>query len=193
MYEYLEGILQAVLSDGLVLDVGGIGFLVRTPKTCSARCIPIGQRMRLYVDLVIREDAHSLYGFSSVQERDFFRLLQQVKGVGPKVALNILSHAPVPEIVSTLLHKDVRALASVPGIGKKLAERLIVELHEKVGELAHGGLQSTLPAIHNAVQALQTLGLSTTEARAAVDSAQKAFPNATSVEQLVQHALSTRR
>ena len=192
MYEYLEGSLQAVLPDALVLDIGGIGFLIRAPKTCAARCVPVGQKMKLYVDLVIREDAHTLYGFSSIQERDFFRLLQQVSGVGPKVALNILSHAPVQEIASTLLHKDAKALSSVPGIGKKLAERMIVELHEKIEDLVMTGSASTLPAMHDAVQALQTLGFSIAEARLAVSSAQKTLPKA-SVEQLIQHALSTRR
>ena len=193
MYEYLEGALQTVLPDALVLDIGGIGFRVHTPKTCSARCAPLGHKMKLYVDLVIREDAHLLYGFSSTQERGFFRLLQQVSGIGPKVALNILSHAPVSDLASTLFHKDARALASVPGIGKKLAERLIVELHEKIGDLIAVGSRSSLPAVSDAVQALQTLGFSAAEARSAVASAQKALPDATTVEQLIQHALSTRR
>ena len=192
MYEYLEGTLQSLIPEAIVLDIGGIGFLIRTPKMCSARCLPIGQKMKIYVDLVIREDAHVLYGFSSTQERDFFRLLQQVSGIGPKVALNILSHAPVQEIASTLLHKDVKALASVPGIGKKLAERLIVELYEKIGDLAMMSASSSLPAMHDAVQALQTLGFSAAEARLAVSSAQKTLPKA-SMEQLIQHALVTRR
>ena len=193
MYEYLEGVLQDVLPDALVLDVGGVGFRVRTPKTCAARGSSTGQKMKLFVDLVIREDDHSLYGFSSTQERDFFRLLQQVSGVGPKVALNILSHAPVSEIASTLAQKDAKTLSSVPGIGKKLAERLILELHEKIDDLLIAGSHSTLPAIHDAVQALQTLGFSAAEARSAVDLAQKAIPKVTSTEQLIQHALSTRR
>ena len=193
MYEYLEGALQAVLSDALVLDIGGIGFLVHTSKTCAARCAPMGQKLKLYVDLVIREDAHTLYGFSSTQERDFFRLLQQVSGIGPKVALNILSHAPVSELAATLFHKDAKTLSSVPGIGKKLAERLIVELHEKIGDLVTVSSRSSLPAANDAIQALQTLGFSAAEARSAIASAQKELPNAKSVEQLIQYALSTRR
>ena len=192
MYEYLEGTIQSSLPEALVLDIGGIGFLVHTPKTCPARCVGVGQKMKLYVDLVIREDAHSLYGFASTQERDFFRLLQQVSGIGPKAALNILSHAPVQEIASTLLHKDAKALSSVPGIGKKLAERLIVELYEKIGDFATMGTSSSLPAMHDAVQALQTLGFSASEARMAVASAQKTLPKA-STEKLIQHALVTKR
>lgn len=192
MYEYLEGTLHSLLPEALVLDIGGIGFLIHTPKTCSARCAPIGQKLKVFVDLVIREDAHSLYGFSSTQERDFFRLLQQVSGIGPKVALNILSHAPVQEIASTLLNKDAKALSSVPGIGKKLAERLILELYEKIEGLGTIGGSSALPAMHDAVQALQTLGFSAAEARLAVASAQKTLPKA-STEQLIQHALVTKR
>ena len=192
MFEYLEGTLQSITSDATILDVGGIGYRIHTPKTCASRCLPQNQRLKLYVDLVIREDAHTLYGFSSPQDRDFFQLLQQVNGIGPKVALNILSHAPVSEIASTIFQKDAKTLSSIPGIGKKLAERLIVELHERIDSLVASGTCSSSPTIHEAIRALQTLGFSASEARNAISTAKNHFPQTTSIEQLIQHALSTR-
>jgi holliday junction DNA helicase RuvA len=191
MYEYLEGTLQAIISDAAVLDIGGIGYRVHISKTCACRCTPQGQKLKLYVDLVIREDAHTLYGFATPQERDFFRLLQQVNGIGPKVALNILSHAPAEELAMTLFHKDTKSLSSIPGIGKKLAERLVVELNERIeGFVAQSSGQSLN---QGAIKALQTLGFSSTEARNAILATQKACPHLTSIEQIVQYALSTKK
>lgn len=134
MYEYLEGTLHAILPDSAILDIGGIGYHIHISKTCPSRYLPPGQKLKLYVDLVIREDAHTLYGFASPHDRDFFRLLQQVNGIGPKVALNILGHAPAAELATTLFRKDTKSLSSIPGIGKKLAERLVVELYERIGD-----------------------------------------------------------
>lgn len=191
MYEYLEGTIQAIHPDATILDIGGVGYRILTPKTCSSRYLPAGHHLKLFVDLVVREDSHTLYGFASPHARDFFRLLQQVSGVGPKVALNIIGHAPVPELATTLFHKDTKTLTSVPGIGKKLAERLILELHEKIDVFIVAGTSSS--SAPQAIQALQRLGFSTTEAREAIANAHKSLPEAPSVEQLIQHALSTKR
>lgn len=193
MYEYLEGAITSVLADALVLDIGGIGFRVHIAKTCPARCLPAGKTTKLFVDLVIREDAHTLYGFSSPQERDFFRLLQQVSGIGPRVALNILSHAPSHELASILFQKDTKSLASIPGIGKKLAERLVVELHERTTDFLTSEVSNSPSSAQGAIHALQTLGFSLSEARETISKAQKNFSAAATVEQLVQYALSTKR
>ena len=191
MYEYLEGTLHAISSDCVILDIGGIGYTIHISKTCPSRCRPPGQKLKLYVDLVIREDAHTLYGFATPHDRDFFRLLQQVNGIGPKVALNILSHAPAEELASILFRKDTKSLSSVQGIGKKLAERLVVELHERIGDFVTSG---SAPSItQDAIRALQTLGFSPTEARNAISLAQKESPHLSSVGQIVQYALSTKR
>lgn len=193
MYEYLEGTLHAILSEAAILDIGGIAYHIHISKTCPSRIFPLGQKLKLYVDLVVREDSHTLYGFATSQDRDFFRLLQQVSGIGPKVALNILSHASAPEIASTLFRKDTKSLSSIPGIGKKLAERLVLELHERIGDLVTDGAVLASSVTQDAIKALQTLGLSSTEARAAISSALKSSPHLSSVEQLVQHALSTKQ
>ncbi len=191
MYEYLEGTLHAILLDSAILDIGGIGYHIHIAKTSPARCNPLGQKLKLYVDLVIREDSHTLYGFASPHDRDFFRLLQQVSGIGPKVALNILSHSPAEELASTIFRKDTKSLSSIQGIGKKLAERLVLELHERIDEFVSS---STFTSIsHDAIRALQTLGFSATEARNAISTAQRESPSLSSVEQIVQYALSSKR
>jgi Holliday junction DNA helicase RuvA len=191
MYEYLEGTLLSILTDAAILDIGGIGYHIHISKTCPSRCLPSGQKLKLYVDLVVREDAHTLYGFATPRDRDFFRLLQQVNGIGPKVALNILSHAPAEELAAILFRRDTKSLSSIPGIGKKLAERLVVELNERIGDFV---TSSSTPSLsQDAIRALQTLGFSSSEARHAISTAQKDSPALSSVEQIVQYALSTKR
>ena len=191
MYEYFEGLIQAVLSDSVIIDIGGIGYRIYVSKTCPSRCTPVGQKLKMYVDLIVREDALSLFGFATAGDRDFFRLLQQVNGIGPKVALNILSHAPASELAVTLFRKDTKSLSSIPGIGKKLAERLVVELYERIGDFVSS--TPTMSITQDAICALQTLGFSTTEARSAISSVQKEHPTLSSIEQLVQLALSMKR
>jgi holliday junction DNA helicase RuvA len=193
MYEYVTGTVQAVLADAVVVDVGGIGYRVCVAKTCPSRCTPLGHTIKLAVDLIIREDAHTLYGFFSTHDRDFFRLLQQVSGVGPRVALNILSHAPASQISTMLVRKDIAALSSISGIGKKMAERLAVELNEKVSEFITSELPNSTGAGQAAIRALQTLGFSISEAKEAISSAQKHVSPTGTIEQLVQYALSTKR
>jgi Holliday junction DNA helicase RuvA len=191
MYEYFEGPLQAVFTDSVIIDVGGIGYHIHVSKTCPSRCTPLGQKLKLYVDLIVREDSLSLFGFATPGDRDFFRLLQQVNGIGPKVALNILSHAPAPELAAILFRKDTKSLSAIPGIGKKLAERLVVELYERIGDFVTSS--STMSITQDAIRALQTLGFTSTEARSAISTVQKEHPTLSSIEQLVQHALSMKR
>lgn len=192
MYEYLEGTLLSILPDAAILDISGIGYHIHISKSCPSRGTPLGQKLKLYVDLVIREDAHTLYGFATQEDRDFFRLLQNVSGIGPRVALNIIGHATPSEIATTLFRKDTKGLSTIPGIGKKLAERLVVELHERIGDLVTSGSIPATSTTHEAIRALQTLGFSSSEARNAIASAQKNAPQLSSVEQLVQYALSNK-
>ncbi len=195
MYEYIEGTLQTVLPEAAIVDVGGIGYRLLITKTDGCRLVQRGQKVKLFVELIIREDAHTLFGFSSAEDREFFRLLQQVSGIGPKLALNILSHTTGSALAETIFRKDIRALVEVPGIGKKLAERLIVELHERIAELVAGGTVVATPRTSvatEAIRALETLGFSTVEARNAVATAQQENPNSKTVEALVQEALKKR-
>jgi holliday junction DNA helicase RuvA len=194
MYEYIEGNLRQITEDAAIVDVTGIGFKILVSKACSKFLPEAGKKVLLWVSLVIREDAHTLYGFLTKQEREFFCLLQQVSGIGPKVALNILGKASLNELADAISRKDILLLSSIPGVGKKLAERLSLELRERVGDLVivnPGAPHSSIA--QESVQALQTLGFSIREAREAVAAATKASPNLSTIEELIQYALTTRK
>jgi holliday junction DNA helicase RuvA len=192
MYDYLQGFLQTVESEFLVIDVGGVGYKIFISKREASRCLPIKSSIKLFTDLIIREDAHILYGFSQNNDREIFRLLLQVNGIGPRVALNIISNASLPHLVGALQQKDSRFLSAIPGIGKKLAERLIVELHEKIFpflERTSSHEQTTAPLSLDACKALETLGLPIHETRALISKVQHLHPSISTVEGLVQQAL----
>jgi Holliday junction DNA helicase RuvA len=196
MYEYLEGTMAGISPDTVTVDVGGIGFKVAVAKSCVSRLTPIGQKIKVWVEFVVREDAHLLYGFMTVQDRDFFRLLQHVNGVGPKTALAIISSATAAELSESIIRKDSSSLTKIPGIGKKMAERFIIELHEKVEELIRQGMLQTSPQtalLRETMQALETLGFSAVEAKNATVSAHQKFPQVQSVASLVQRALMEKK
>lgn len=195
MYEYLEGTLRLITEEAAIVDIGGIGFKVLLSKTSLSLLPEAGNKILLWISQVIKEDAHILYGFLTKQEREFFCLLQQVSGIGPKVALNILGKTCLEEIASAIFQKDIAFLSSMPGVGKKLAERLSLELQEKVSTLMtmrESSLQKNSIS-KDSIQALQTLGFSVREAREAVIAATKEAPNLATVEELIQYALTTRK
>ena len=134
MIAQLRGTLAHAGPGSVVVDVGGVGYLV----TVSARhleALPaVGQEVRLYTTMAVREDAIVLYGFSHPEERELFGLLIGVSGVGAKMAMGLLSALSVPDIVSAVVSGDVRRLATAPGVGKKTAERLGLELREKLAQ-----------------------------------------------------------
>lgn len=194
MYEYLTGTVQSNQADAVIVDIQGIGYRVCVPKSCETQSI--GKKITLYIEFIVREDAHTLYGFVTPQDRDFFRLLQQVSGIGPKLAVSIMGHASTGDIANAIYQKDHKALFGIPGIGKKLAERLTLELHERIEDLMSTGSftpssQSTFAK--GAIHALETLGFSATEARTTIAAAQQTAIEFTSIEELVQHALRARK
>jgi len=196
MYEYLQGELIAIYPEVAIVDVGGIGFRINISKTCSSRATASGKEVRFWVEFVVREDSHTLFGFMTVEDRDFFRLLQHVTGIGPKMALNILGHTPAPELADGIFQKNAKMLVSLPGVGKKLAERIIIELHERVGTLVQSGtveLSANTKLLREGIRALETLGFSSSEARSTILATQKQFPKLDSVEKLIQHTLARRK
>lgn len=196
MYEYLEGTMAGCSSDSVVVDVGGVGFRVSVAKSCTSRLVPVGEKIKMWIEFVVREDAHQLYGFMTTQDRDFFRLLQHVNGVGPKTALSIVSNASPAELSESILRKDSASLTSIPGIGKKMAERFLIELHEKVEEMVRRGSVPSSPQttlVREAMRALETLGFSPSEAKEAAALAHQKFPQAQTVGSLVQRALSGKK
>jgi Holliday junction DNA helicase RuvA len=188
----LDGVVGAVALDSLVIEVGGIGYRVYASPSLLAAAVP-GGRLKLFTHHVFREDLQALYGFRTVEELGFFGLLLTVTGVGPKVALAIVGSRPTAEIQLAIMQQDQAVLVSIPGIGKRLAERVIFELKEKVaaaGVAAAGvALAGDVGGEGEIVGALQALGYSLAEAREAARMAVRSSGPAESLEDRVKGAL----
>ena len=171
MIASLAGTVAAVAIDSVILEVGGIGYRVFVSPSVLASATP-GGPLKLFTHHVVREDAQQLFGFRTVEELGFFGLLLTVTGVGPKVAMAIVGSRATAELQLAIMQQDQAVLVSIPGIGKKLAERVIFELKEKVaaaGVAAAGVTVAGLaaPSESDVVGALQALGYSLPEAREA--------------------------
>ena len=167
MIASVEGVVGAVAADSLVVEVGGIGYRVFAAPAVLASAQP-GGRLKLHTFHLVREDQQALYGFRSTEELGFFTLLLTVNGVGPKVALAIVGSRPTPDLQLAIMAQDQAVLVAIPGIGKKLAERIIFELKEKVaaaGVAARSAAGAGGLGEGEVVAALQALGYSLAEAR----------------------------
>jgi len=136
MIACLRGELLHKSPGKVVIDVGGVGYLVACSKTCDERLPKVGQEIFLHIHTEVREDSISLYGFADLEEREMFLLLIGVSGVGPKLALNILSGSTTRELATAIMSKDLGRLTKLPGVGRKTAERLCLELQDKVQAIA---------------------------------------------------------
>jgi Holliday junction DNA helicase RuvA len=170
MIASLDGNVGAVFADSMILEVGGVGYRVYCAPAVltSARA---GERMKLFTHHVVREDLQALYGFRNPEELGFFGLLQTVTGVGPKVALAMVGSRPVGDLQLAILSEDAALLTAVPGVGKRLAARVILELKEKVAAagIAAGAAAGGGPGAGESevIAALLALGYSAGEARQA--------------------------
>lgn len=170
MIERLRGVVVSRQTDGVVIDVGGVGFRLEASATTLRDLPREGETMSLFTHLHVREDALQLYGFSSEEERDLFLMFIGVSKIGPKLALAALSARRPAEVRRALATGDVAVLQAVPGIGKKTAERLVLELREKVGEISlQGGGAAGVPSVGGSTlslarAALIELGLTAIEA-----------------------------
>ena len=195
MIERLRGIVAAKTGEGVVLDVGGVGFLLDV-SAITLRDVPAaGEETTLFAHLHVREEALQLFGFSTEEERELFRMLLGVSKIGPKLALAALSVRRAPELKKALAAGDVALFSSVPGIGKKTAERIILELREKMGDLSLGAGGRALGAtgaeegaVPLARAALVELGYNVLEADKLLSPLDAELP----VEELVRQALTRR-
>jgi Holliday junction DNA helicase RuvA len=184
MIAFLEGTLVTGGTDAVVSVGGGIGLDVHLSAAAAARLPGPGEPVRLWTHLVVREDAWSLYGFLDPREREMFRLLQTVSGIGPKVALGMLSKAGAAEIAACLRGGDEAALARLPGIGKKSAARLVVELGNRLPELpaetgeGSGAGGAARGVTSGAMAVLTAMGLSPGQAELALQRARQTEPEA---------------
>ena len=179
MFYSLTGKVTEIGQNNIVLDVGGIGFLLNTSlQTISS--LEIGNQVRLFVSESIGENNFDLYAFSELKEKHFFELLISVSGVGPKVAISLLSSQRTDSLVFAIVNDDVKSLSSASGVGKKIAQRIILELRDKLGvelsALSTSGISNTtsqLPSVPNkavadAIAGLNVLGYSTAEVSAII-------------------------
>ncbi|HVL90925.1 MAG TPA: Holliday junction branch migration protein RuvA [Actinomycetota bacterium] len=193
MIAMLSGVVAATGPTGVVLDVGGVGYRLHCPASSIAAIGRTGSKATLHTHLHVREDAMTLYGFPTSDERDVFETLIAVNGIGPKAALAILSAYSPDALRKAVAAEDLDALTLVPGIGKKTAGRMILELKEKLGgEASFAGVslpEDARPAFEEAREALLSLGYSTTEAREALEAV--AGSAASGSEELLRLALKT--
>jgi len=186
MIARISGTLLEKTPPTLCIDVGGVGYEIDVPMSTLYHLPDTGQPVTLYTHLLVREDAQLLYGFSSLQERAAFRALIKVSGVGARIALAVLSGMRVEELASAVMHQESGLLTRVPGIGKKTAERLLLELRGKLG-----GTPNTTPgsvtssARGDITHALLSLGYSNGEVQAAL----KTLPESVEVSEGIRLAL----
>ncbi len=197
MITFLEGKLEAKDPTRVVLNVAGVGYEVFIPLSSYDRLPAPGGTVRLLTHDHIREDVHALYGFMTAPERELFLLLMTVSGIGPKVALGALSGLAVRDLRAAIVQADIKRLSSISGIGKKTAERMVVELKDKLGAGAAlealAGAAEPGPAslkARDAILALISLGYKQAEAQQLIEKATAALGPDAGVEELVRRALA---
>lgn len=201
MITSIQGLLTAATPLHAIIELNGFGYEVNVPVTTAERLPSPGVVVKLHTLVIYREDAQTLYGFFSPAERDFFRLMiENVTGVGPKMALTIMSRLSLPSLEGAIRSGDIGTLAKCPGIGKKTAERLVVELKAKVGgsdapssprgEAAGGSAATAANPHRDAVSALTALGYKAADADQAVRRAALALGPVATTEALIKKALA---
>ena len=197
MITHLHGKLIDVLPTQVIIDVHGVGYDVLIPLSSYDKLPAPGLDVKILTHLAIREDAHILYGFMTAQERDLFRMLiNTVSGIGPKIALNVLSGMNVIAFRGAVANGDVKSLSQISGVGKKTAERIVVELRDKIGKAgaweassAQRALTAEDQKINDAVLGLMALGFKQVEAHDTVRNALEKMGAQTSLEDLVRACL----
>ncbi|MFZ5496619.1 MAG: Holliday junction branch migration protein RuvA [Verrucomicrobiota bacterium] len=201
MITSVSGTLVSATPLSAVIETGGLGYEIHVPVTTAERLPAPGHAARLHTLAVYREDSATLYGFATIEERDFFRLLvEKVTGVGPKMALSLMSKLSLATLKAAIAAGDVGLLAKCPGIGKKTAERLVIELRDKLSPAELGrvssdpaeGVHATAPGdsrVNDAVLALTALGYKAADADRAVRQARIALGPLATTEALIKKAL----
>ena len=197
MYHYLNGKIAEKTPTAVILDVNGIGYEVRVSLSTFSSLPNLGETVKLFTHFVVREDAHLLYGFATEEEREAFRLLISISGIGPKLAITLLSGVTLPELKRAIQEKNIPVLTAISGIGQKTAERVIVELKDKIGrseapsgkEIVHDASVSD-QMVEDSVSALVSLGYTKQKAKEAIQKTLKTMlGKKPSVEEIIRAAL----
>lgn len=197
MFSYLKGTLISSTPAQAIIEVQGIGYMVMIPCTAFGKLPQLGCDLQLFTSFVVREFSHSLYGFLSIDERDLFELLLNITGVGPKLAISIIGHLTPSDLHAAIVGQNLPLLCKVPGVGKKTAERLLIELRDKLQHFAAAapvptGIQmppQTTGAIQDAMMALIGLGYNQAAAKKAITQSLKELPDGVDLATLITTAL----
>jgi Holliday junction DNA helicase RuvA len=196
MIATMRGIVTEKNPTTAILEIAGIGYEMSITVSTYERLPPVGQEARLFVHHAVSEDDERLFGFASMEEKRLFLLLVTVNGIGPKVAITVLSGISAGELCAAIADRNLKRICAIKGIGKKLAERIVVDLHDKIspadalaGSTA-GKTAKDASAAKDALLALGTLGFPPDTARKMIDAAIAAGADTSSADQLVRHAIS---
>jgi len=200
MITFLHGKLLEALPTHVVIDVNGVGYEALIPLSSFDKLPAPGNDVKLLTHLAVREDAHVLYGFMTAQEREMFRLLiNTVSGIGPKLALSVLSGMNVTALRGAVANSDVKSLSQISGVGKKTAERIVIELRDKIGPAgaweassAEHALSPSDQKVNDAVLALMALGFKQVEAHDLVRAVSAMLGEKATLEELVRACLKKR-
>lgn len=202
MIAYIKGIIIQVSPAYLILETGGIGYKVFIPVNAFGKLPQVGETAALHTSFVIRELSQTLYGFLTSQERDFFDALMGVTGIGPKLALSMIGHMSLKDLQTAICHSDIPLICRIPGIGKKGAERLVIEMRDKVSLAnidpadfsvsAHRSAKTDFMSqkINDAMSALINLGYNQMTAQKAVKKSLKDAPESIDLAALITASLS---
>ena len=174
MIVQLTGYLLARQLPYAVIEVSGIGYEVEFPQSCWYALPELGERITVYTRFIVREDAQLLFGFVSKEKRDLFNELLRVSGVGPKLALAILADLPVSQLVRIVQQKEIASLVKLKGVVAKVAQRIVMDLHERLLSWQSAEVASVSPVRDEALAALMALGYSANQAEKAVDAVDEA-------------------
>jgi len=197
MFAYIKGLLANATTGHVTIETSGIGYKIFIPVSTFTSLPHIGSEMILYTSFVVREQAQTLYGFITSQERDFFEALIGVTGIGPKIALALIGHLPLSELQQAIAQSDTPTLCRVPGIGKKGAERLIIEMRDKVAVnsinpsdfAVHMYGDARAQTVNDAMSALINLGYNQMTAQKALKKTLKDIPEAIDLSSMISTAL----
>ena len=195
MIAHLHGELARVESDYIVIDVNGVGYKVHLPLAVITRMPLVGDEIKLPITTIVKEDSITLYGFEDEAQQSLFHLLLTVNGVGPKAALNILSVLPVEQVVHAISSESFHELNRVPGVGTKTAQRIVLELREKITTLvwaqaARSAVSPEQRSMDEALEGLIALGYNRNNARTAVEEAMKSLKDSRDTGSIVRMALN---
>lgn len=197
MFAYIKGLLVQAVPASVVIETGGIGYKIFIPASAFTSLPQVGHPLTLHTSFVVREIAQTLYGFPTPQEKDFFEALLNVTGIGPKIALALIGHMPLPDLQYAIANEDTATICRIPGIGKKGAERLIIEMRDKVGSAlftsaavgAHAVSGSAAQTVNDAMSALINLGYNHSTAQKAMKKTLQEAPENSELATLISTAL----